>query len=221
MAFEKLKAHPLYKEIHDRVVAGIPCEKIAPWLHEQGAFTDLKEASLVRSLHRYKASLPPTEHPGTAAQNFVQKKLDGFKAGVSEVEELEKLYQLQLSRISLGMEKENTIQFLNKAVRPEIELASNILQKMAELKIKLGILKAVPVGVDVNLNGSVETRATHFFAGKSEGEKEKMGEFAAKLLGVLTKVPQLPAPAPPETPPEPPLEAEFEVLETQAEPPRA
>ena len=69
---------------------------------------DIKRESLVRKLYRYKSSLPPAEIVKEPPV-YVQKAIEKMTRGVNEIEELEKLYLLQLKRISIDAETESKI----------------------------------------------------------------------------------------------------------------
>ena len=144
--FEKLKSLPCFSELDAKIKAGISIEEIAKWLQEDMfQMTDIQMDSLKRQLYRYKASLPPAELMNAAEdQPYVRRAVEKMKRGVNEIEELEKLYLFQLQRISRDAETESKINKLFKSTNKEIELASNMLEKIVRLKMELGVLTKSP-----------------------------------------------------------------------------
>jgi len=144
--FEKLKSLPCFVELDAKIKAGISIEEIARWLQEDMfQMTDIQMDSLKRQLYRYKSSLPPAELMNAAEdQPYVRKAVEKMKRGVNEIEELEKLYLFQLQRISRDAETEQKINKLFKSTNKEIELATNMLEKIVRLKMELGVLTKSP-----------------------------------------------------------------------------
>jgi len=221
MAFEKLRASPCFKEAHDKLEAGIAAEKVAAWAQdERNCYDGIKRDSLVRALYRYKKS----EVPVTAAQIVasadphtgkpaltVWNRIQGMERGLNELEELEKLYILQLTRINRGVTIEETINFTNKDVRRDVELAKDILTTMTELKMKLGVYKQA----DHNLNITASVQSTHHQVIESldPSSRKQLGGVARTLLEQLTKA--LPPAAIPEGIPAggKVVEADYELVE--------
>lgn len=183
-AFAKLKQSPSYQEVHDKICAGVAIERIAEWLQEEkGEFTNIKRPSLVRQLYRYKESIPATKLADAGLPSHLWKKIEGMKRGVNELEELEKLYLLQLQRIALGVDTEEKIKFLNKAIRKELELAADLLGRMAELKMKLGLYDEAPT--KFHLTGEFTHREA--LEKLDPDQRRKLGEATQPLLEILRK----------------------------------
>lgn len=222
MAFEKLKASPCFKDVHDRLEAGIAAEKVADWAQEERKCYDgIKRDSLVRALYRYKKS----EVPVTAAQIVasadpqtgkpslnVWARIQGMQRGLNELEEIEKLYVLQLQRINRAVTVEETINFNNRETRRDMELAVVMMEKLADLKMRLGIYKEA----DQTLNINAKMTSTHHQVIESldPDARKQLGGVARTLLEHLTKA--LPAPQPQlvASTGGPVVEADFEVVES-------
>jgi len=144
--FEKLKSLPCFNELDMRIKAGISIDEVARWLQEDMfQMTDIQFDSLKRQLYRYKSSLPPAELMNAVEdQPFVRKAVEKMKRGVNEIEELERLYLFQLQRISRDAETEAKINKLFKGTNKEIELATNMLEKIVRLKMELGVVDKAP-----------------------------------------------------------------------------
>ena len=118
----------------------IAVEELAKWIQEDRMqMTDIKRDSLVRQLYRYKAAIPPGEIAEVEPM-FFAKSIEKLKRGVNEIEELEKLYLFQLRRISMDGATEEKINKLFSGMNKEIQLAADLLNKLIEKKMELGIL---------------------------------------------------------------------------------
>ena len=151
-AFKDLKEMPCFEEFDKKVKAGISGEEIARWLQEDMCQQmGIKRESLVRKLFRYKASLPPGDilkEPPV----YVRKAIEKMSRGVNELDELEKLYLLQLRRISIDAETESKINKLFGSTGGEIKVAVDILNSMMAKKMELGIMSKAPEQLEVTGN---------------------------------------------------------------------
>lgn len=190
MAFEKLRQAPCFQQVHDRLEAGIPVEKVAAWAQEDAkCLLQTKRASLIRVLYRYKSQMTPTVAAvvGSATQGGkvslkMWDRIQDMERGINEVEELEKLYLLQLKRIGLGNDTEIKINFMDKNVRREVQLAAELLEKSVDMKMRLGILK--DFGKTVNVNHNV-TSTKPLTEGMDQEQKAKVSEAARAVLAHL------------------------------------
>ena len=154
-AFKDLKAMPCFDEFDKKVKAGIALEEVGRWLQEDMfQQMDIKRDSLVRKLYRYKSSLPPAEIV-KEPPIYVQKAIEKMTRGVNEIEELEKLYLLQLRRISIDADTESKINKLFSSTGGEIKIAADLLNSMMEKKMELGILSKAPEQLEVTGNFGV------------------------------------------------------------------
>lgn len=194
MAHDKLKASPCFKEVHDKLEAGIAVEKVAAWAQDEGGcYKGIKLDSLVRAMYRYKKdAIPLTAQQivASADQNGkpslnVWGRIQGMQRGLNEMEELEKLYLLQLGRIHRGVTIEETINFLDRNVRREVELATEILGKMVDLKLRLGIYKEA--AKDFNINAQVKTTHTEALEKMDPAARQQLGGVARNLIEALMK----------------------------------
>ena len=183
-AFKDLKAMPCFDEFDKKVKAGIALEEIARWLQEDMfQQTDIKRESLVRKLYRYKASLPPAEIV-REPPIYIQKAIEKMARGVNEIEELEKLYLLQLKRISIDAETEAKINKLFSSTGVEIKIAADLLNSMMQKKMELGIMSKAPEQLEVIGNFGV----SHLLSeDMDEQTKAKLGLLAGKILSVMSK----------------------------------
>lgn len=183
-AFKDLRAMPCYKEMSEKIKADIAVEDVAKWLQEDMfQQLDIKRESLVRKLYRYKASLPPAEIVKEPPL-YVQKAVEKLKRGVNELEEMEKLYLLQLKRISMDAETEERINKLFSTTSNEIRLAVDILNRMVETKMELGIMDKAPERLDVSGSFGVVPLVTDQ---TDEETRVKMGILAGKVVQAMSR----------------------------------
>jgi hypothetical protein len=183
-AFKDLKAMPCFDEFDKKVKAGIALEEVGRWLQEDMfQQMDIKRDSLVRKLYRYKSSLPPAEIV-KEPPIYVQKAIEKMTRGVNEIEELEKLYLLQLKRISIDAETEAKINKLFSSTGGEIKIAADLLNSMMEKKMELGILSKAPEQLEVTGNFGVSNLLSE---DTDEQTKAKIGLLAGKMLQVMSK----------------------------------
>lgn len=183
-AFKDLKAMPCFDEFDKKVKAGIALEEVGRWLQEDMfQQMDIKRDSLVRKLYRYKSSLPPAEIV-KEPPIYVQKAIEKMTRGVNEIEELEKLYLLQLRRISIDADTESKINKLFSSTGGEIKIAADLLNSMMEKKMELGILSKAPEQLEVTGNFGVSNLLSE---DTDEQTKAKIGLLAGKMLQVMSK----------------------------------
>lgn len=139
MAFDKFRSLKCFTEADKRIKGGIPIEDVAKFVQEEsGEYTEIKRDSLIRQLYRYKDSVPANQLAIPEAKH-IHEKLKEFAGDVDEVEMLQKLFYVQMDRVMGFREIEKTTKFPIKAMYKEIEQAKDILVKLGELKIKLGM----------------------------------------------------------------------------------
>jgi hypothetical protein len=183
MAFEKLKALKCFQGLHDRIEAGVPCEVVAKWVQDdQMEYLDVKQDSLVRVLYRYKEDLPAAKMTNRAG-GYLQKKMEGLKTKVDELDALNDLYLLQMSRVGLAMEKEEGLGFPNSKLWRDVEVAKGILETSVRLKMELGLMKRA--ALDVNLSGTLEHEHKNFMDKLDGDKKRKIGAVAGQLSDAI------------------------------------
>ena len=100
--------------------------------------TDISRQSLITGLHRYKKDMTPVELTERVLPDLVQKAEERVAKGLNELEELERIFELQMGRVELGMQFEKSTRILNRFVNQEVALAAQILQKRHNMKMDLG-----------------------------------------------------------------------------------
>lgn len=189
--FPKLFSLRCWDMAQEKIKAGIAVEEVARWIQEEMLeYRDAKRESLVRALYRFKAELDPEEIV-TSKPTYVDQAVEKMRRGINELEELEKLYLLQLKRISIDASTEEKINKLFKTTNQEITLASNLLAKRLELKMKLGLVESVPEKVNITQSSVNVSAVAHagsdILQGLDEERKMKLGIVAEKLISGLLK----------------------------------
>jgi hypothetical protein len=206
MAHEKLKNMACYREMHDRLVAGVPIPDIARWLQEEkGEYQGAKLDSVVRALFRYKDDIPAREL-GLADGAVTQRRLEEIEGDLNEVEALTKLARLQLGRVAFARDLEEKLGFPNSNVYKDVAEARNTLVALADLKFKLGIYKKTPETVNLNHNVSTAAAIDQLDA----EQRKRAAALADRLLG---EVLHLTAGDPPAALPDD--EPDYVIVETQ------
>jgi len=178
-AFKRLRSLYCFDEMDKKVKAGVSVEEIARWLQEDLLqLQDVKRETLVRQLYRYKASLPPGQIV-TAPPLYLKKAIEKLKRGVNEIEELEHLYLFQLKRISIDAETEEKINKLFSGTAREIQLAADLLVKMLDKKMELGLIDKRPDRLEI----SGGMHVTGDIA--DEDTRHRLGLAAGKLVDLL------------------------------------
>ncbi len=144
--FKKLKGLDCFDEVDAKIKAGVSPDEVARWLQEDLLqMTEIQRESLRRQLYRYKAELPASELiKGREEPLFIRKAIEKMNRGINELDELEKLYLYQLKRISKNAETEDKLSIMLKGTSKEIQLATDMLEKMIELKMELGLVNRQP-----------------------------------------------------------------------------
>lgn len=185
-SFRTLRELHCFEELDTKLKMNIAVEELARWLQEeQMCKTEVQRESLVRQLYRYKASLPPGEI-AKVEPLFFRKAIEKMKRGINEIEELEQLYLFQLKRISIDAQTEEKINKLFSGTNKEMSVAVDILTKLIDKKMELGLMDREPVKHEIL--GGVGVVPMGDTNGYDADTKTKMGMIAGKLLGTLSKM---------------------------------
>lgn len=187
--FPKLFGLRCWEMAQEKIKAGVALEEVARWIQEDMLeYGDSKRESLSRQLYRFKSELPESEIV-REKPTYVDEATSKMRRGINELEELEKLYLLQLKRISLDASTEERINKLFKTTNREIELAQSLLVKRLEMKQKMGLVDTIPQAFDVtqrsmNANVNVSVPVEN---GLDDERKMKLGVVAEKLISGLIR----------------------------------
>ena len=155
----KLDSLKCVDELRKKLLSGLPVPEVAKWLQEEAQeYTTVTRDSLIRVLYRYRSSYVPSTFAKMApavmeAQVTLDKRFEDAEKTLDEVEELERLYQLQMERLQIDMHKEREVGKLFPALSNDLRVAMDLLTKRAQLKMDLGLEKRHLGQVDVSDGG--------------------------------------------------------------------
>lgn len=133
---EIVKSKGLYSELINRINLGISKSLIYEWLVSNGIDYDKQVVySYIDSIIK-KIGITNIGSYSKLKPDLL-RKIDN---NVSELEELQKLYELQKTRINIDFETEKKIKKLFKTTGYEVYLASKILSDIIRIKMELGII---------------------------------------------------------------------------------
>lgn len=133
---EIVKSKGLYSELINRIGLGISKSMIYKWLVSNGI--DYDKQAVYSYIDNIIKKIGITNIGSySKLKPDLLRKIDN---NVSELEELQKLYELQKTRINIDFETEKKIKKLFKTTGYEVYLASKILSDIIRIKMELGII---------------------------------------------------------------------------------
>lgn len=139
--FAKLKAMQCYPDVLEMLRAGYNYGQIAEFIHVQAdEYTDIKRRSLEKILSDfYRDEIPDIEKVVKAKPEAVSDAIDNITHQVDVLNELGKLYHLQMERIQLNYTREKQVGMVFKTTGREVKIASEILQQIGEFQQDYGM----------------------------------------------------------------------------------
>lgn len=155
--FVKLRQLECFKEIEQRITSGRPITQIVDFIQrEKGEYLDVTRDSLVKVITEYRDQIGKKQILASRVPDQMEKWTAEARAAVDEVEELAKLFKLQMGRIEMEAKTEQQLRKLFKTLGQEVYYAMKILQTSASIKTDFGLITgARPTGEDgsgVNVN---------------------------------------------------------------------
>ena len=183
-----------FDEVERRVRMGWTSAAVAKMIQiEYKELTDLSQRYVAKMVDEFRKTIPPAELVLSTSNPMVarnaQKKL---ATGLNELEELEKLYEIQKKRVAIDFENEQKINKLFPTTGREIFFAMKLLKQSADLKMDLGILKRQlgEVSVTAQAAGAVAGRY-----GDEVGQTLTDPDSRRRVLGMVETLRQLAAKA--------------------------
>lgn len=137
-AFARLRALPNFEIIHERVVCRWPSTVIAKSIQDAGFYTDVKTASLVKQIKRYRASQPMLRGAHKVSVREAEKILNTEKQ-IRALTEAVQLYRKQRERLATAVALERKLGKLIPSVCEDMRVAGEMLQRIHTIKMQLGI----------------------------------------------------------------------------------
>ena len=155
----KIETGPLATVIIQKYRNGETPTAIATWLQEEMLeFTEVPPYRLASEIKKYvNRSLPLTtrlEIQGN--RGAIAETVAKTRNRVSVLDELEKLYALQVGRIEIDHATEKKINKLFGSTNNEIELARRVLSDIARIRQELGIDERAAQTLNLNISGEVK-----------------------------------------------------------------
>ena len=155
--FAKLKACSSFEEADRRLRLGCTFVEVARFVQEERQeYTDITHESMCDVLAKYYESIPQTEKALAVNGPIARKLAKQINYNLDEVEELEKLYALQMKRIAIGHGHEENMNMQLPNMGKEIFVAMKILNQTAQLKMDIGITKRQLGQLDINGQQALE-----------------------------------------------------------------
>jgi hypothetical protein len=91
-----------FDEVYKRICEGWPLTEVARFIQEvRTELTEMPRDSLYRSLMSFKATIPPAELVKYTLSSKHVAAEEVISEGIDELQEMEKLYRLQMERIQI------------------------------------------------------------------------------------------------------------------------
>jgi len=138
--FDRLQSLACFDDVHEMVTTGWPLAEIAKYVQKtKREYTDVEELSLIYILQAYRRSLPPTTLVARRLPHAFSKAAQEVRDGLDVMEELTKLFRIQMTRIDIDHALEKKAEKLIPSVNQEIKEARSILESLQKMKHDLGL----------------------------------------------------------------------------------
>jgi hypothetical protein len=184
-----------FSEIDRRLRLGWTTPALTKAIQQEfGEWTDLSATYIKKLIDTYRGTIPAAELSMVSANSLVARNATRKLAdGISELDELEKLYKLQEERIQIDFQNEKKLGKLFATTGREVFVAMKILRQSAELKMDLGLVKRQLGTMEVT--GQVAAEVTERYGKDSIGKVISDPDSRRKVLGLAERLFQLGAKA--------------------------
>jgi hypothetical protein len=184
--FLRLRSLKCFKDVHERLIEGFSASKVAEYIQqERKEYTDITLPSLEAQLVEYRASLPKGEVVQKQAPRFFEKAAKDVEEGFDALDEMRKLYKIQIERVNIDLTHERGMKkLMPQSMTQEMRAAREILHDIAELEMDLGVnqRKLGKVDIEARVVSDVASRYD-----SAVGEAMKSPESRRKLLGIAER----------------------------------
>lgn len=139
--FKRIRALECFGEVKRFLVQGISPRRVARYIQEeQDEYTDVEIRSLEKMLRNFKKEeLSEAEKVANQVPSKFEDELEEMDKQINVLEELGSLYQMQLRRIQLNIEKEQETEQLMSGTGQEIRTAKEILESIGKFQQEFGM----------------------------------------------------------------------------------
>lgn len=137
----RLRTLDCFQKIREMMLEGQSLADIAAFIQdEQGEYSDVGRASLIRTLHRYRQSVPPGELVAARLPKKHAEALKEVAKGVDELAELRVIYDMQMERVKKILPVEAKMQnVLFPNLSGEMRVLLEILREVTAVKKARGL----------------------------------------------------------------------------------
>ena len=187
---ERITSLESFPELREKLRLGWSVADVARILQEdKKELIAISRKSIEKTLLAIRTQMKPGEVVEAHLPAFVKKAAEEIESSLNEVDELWKLYSMQIKRLEMGTKNEESVGILLNTTGPEVRIAKEILDAIGKRKNDLGV--RAPHQIDVNVTGQVDSgiqlqqnNTVVAVLGNSESRK--------KLDGLLKKLTQFP-----------------------------
>jgi hypothetical protein len=184
--FQALRRIRCFKDVHERILAGWSMPELARFIQEdKSEYQHASKVALIQTLQRYRDSIPPAQLMAKRMPEEFAEAKEKVDKGINVLEEQTKLFKLQMERIEIDRKNEKNIGKLMPTMTQEIRVASELLSRISDLEMDLGLVTRV--GEEVNVNVSV-SNDTGKYGKKSVEAVMKDPERRRKVLNVAERM---------------------------------
>jgi hypothetical protein len=148
--YRELLMHPLFKQIHGKLVVGLSPYVVADWIRSRVPPDDplgtdnVKRDSLIRRLYRYRNVLPKALF---LEPTYIDTLVKGAELDIDVMTELDALIVYQKDRINNFAEREKTFPIPLDQQRKEVMALADLLKQRRDTSIALGYTPGILPGV--------------------------------------------------------------------------
>ena len=189
--FQKLRALRCFGEVYERLVAGWAPSELARFIQEdRNEYGQTSRAGLILILQRFRAAIPPAQLMAQRMPDAMHKAEAEVQEGLDELKEFIDLFQLQKARMEIDHKHEKNLKKLMPTMTQEVRVAAEILGKIADLKMDLG-LSTRHLG-QVEVEAKVEATLVAKYGKESVARVMADPEKRRKVLNVAERMLALP-----------------------------
>lgn len=188
--FNKLKAMKCFQEMHTNVCGGWPIRELARWIQEEKReYSEITRNSLITILTEYRNALPPVEVLNNEALPIMERASEQLENGLNTLDEMEKLYRIQMARVVMDHKIETAIGKSLKDLGNEMRVARELLVSYEELRMDLGLAKRHLGQIDIDAKMTADISAAYspqIAEGVDDAQsRQKLLAVSEKMLRLL------------------------------------
>lgn len=187
-------------EVKSKLTEGISSYQVADFIHKQGHSLDHEVAILARELRRWaNKMIPLIERVLYHKPGSVKRMLQRVEGMTEEIEQFCDLIQIMRDRIEKGLTFEANLQGMPvKDLTDMISETAEIVEKVAKLKMDLGLAKRDPMKLSIEADVFARVSAkikdpTLVNVLQNPTSRAKLYDIAQRIIGAARKGRPLPA----------------------------